>query len=65
VIGAHPQDAMSFTHGFFHGCIAGLFFAAMSMGINYLYQRKSIKLFFIDSIYQFLCLVLVVPLWGL
>jgi len=38
--------------GLIHGLYVGVFFVAMSMGINYLYQRKSLKLFFIDAGYQ-------------
>jgi Protein of unknown function (DUF1761) len=56
VIGAHPADQMNIGHGFFHGCISGFFFAATAVGINYLYQRKSIKLYLIDASYQILML---------
>jgi hypothetical protein len=38
--------------GAIHGLYIGIFFVAMSMGINYLYQRKSIKLWLIDAGYQ-------------
>ncbi len=34
------------------GLLIGVFFAATSIGINYLYQRKSLKLYFIDALYQ-------------
>jgi hypothetical protein len=54
IIGAHPEIA--WTHGFFHGCMAGLWFCATSIGINYLYGRRSVKLFFIDAVYQILLL---------
>ncbi len=50
VIQAHQE--INFVHGAFHGMMIGLFFAACSMGINYLYQRKSIKLWLIDAGYQ-------------
>jgi Protein of unknown function (DUF1761) len=56
VIGAHPADKMNIGHGFFHGCMSGIFFAATAVGINYLYQRKSLKLYLIDAIYQILML---------
>ncbi len=46
------HDDISVGHGAFHGALFGLFFAAASMGINYLYQRKSLKLWFIDASYQ-------------
>jgi hypothetical protein len=48
------QDGNNFGHGFFHGMMIGLFYAAMSMGINYIYQQRSIKLWLIDSGYQVL-----------
>jgi hypothetical protein len=54
VIAAHPE--ISWTHGFFHGCMTGLWFCATSIGINYLYGRKSLKLFAIDALYQILML---------
>lgn len=56
VIGAHPANEMNIRHGFFHGCMSGVFFAATAVGINYLYQRKSLKLYLIDAIYQILML---------
>ncbi len=46
------HDNISVGHGAFHGALFGVFFAATSMGINYLYQRRSIKLWLIDGIYQ-------------
>ena len=56
IINMHPPEDLTFTHGLFHGVMAGLFFAATSMGINYLYQRRSIKLYLIDALYQVLFL---------
>ena len=55
VIMAHGPD-ITWTHGAFHGMMTGIFFAATSMGINYLYQRRSIKLYLIDGVYQVLFL---------
>lgn len=43
---------MDLMRGLKTGLLAGAMFAASSMGINYLYQRKSMKLFFIDACYQ-------------
>lgn len=56
IVGSHPEGERTIGHGFFHGCLAGFMFAAMSMGINYLYQRKSIMLYVIDAAYQVLML---------
>ena len=57
VIASHG-DEMVWHHGIFHGAMVGLFFAAAGMGINYLYQRRSFKLFIIDATYQVLFLSL-------
>jgi len=46
------HENISVSHGAFHGALFGLFFAATSMGINYLYQRSSFKLWLIDASYQ-------------
>jgi hypothetical protein len=56
IIGAHSDAERTLTHGFFHGCMAGIWFAAMSVGINYLYQGKSLKVYLIDAVYQVLLL---------
>lgn len=53
-IAAHPE--ITWTHGIFHGVMVGIMFAAASMGINYLYQRRSITLWLIDAGYQVLFL---------
>ncbi len=50
------HENISIPHGAFHGALFGVFFAATSMGINYLYQRRSITLWLIDGIYQILLL---------
>ncbi|NNF21308.1 MAG: DUF1761 domain-containing protein, partial [Saprospiraceae bacterium] len=36
--------------------MAGLFYAAPAIAINYLYQRKSLKLYLIDAAYMVLLL---------
>lgn len=58
VLMGHQAEELTFTHGGFHGLLLGILVAASSMGINYLYQRKSIKLFLIDGLYQVLGLAL-------
>jgi len=65
IIAAHGDD-MAWHHGMFHGLMVGLMFIVPSIGINYLYQRKSIKLFAIDAVYQVLIVViagLILGLW--
>lgn len=44
----------TFSHGFVHGVMVGIFYCATSMGINYVYQQRPIKLWLIDAIYQIL-----------
>jgi hypothetical protein len=56
IIGFHKPEEQTFLHGGFHGIIAGLFYALPATAINYLYQRKSMKLFLIDASYLVLLL---------
>ncbi len=58
IIGFHDVADQTFLHGAFHGALAGLFYVATSTAINYLYQRKSLKLYLIDASYQVLLLAL-------
>ncbi|SOE20837.1 Protein of unknown function [Spirosomataceae bacterium TFI 002] len=44
--------------GIMHGLYVGIMFVATSIGINQLYQRKSLKLFFIDAGYQIIMLMI-------
>lgn len=54
VVGAHDAAEITWSHGFFHGAMIGVMVAAASMGITYLYQRRTLKLYFIDALYQVL-----------
>jgi Protein of unknown function (DUF1761) len=51
-------EGRTFLEGFTLGLVLGVGFLACSMGINYLYQRKSIVLWLIDAGYQVLSLAL-------
>ena len=51
IIGYHEPADQTFVHGGFHGAQAALFYAVPATAINYLYQRKSLKLFLIDAGY--------------
>ncbi|MGB0849758.1 MAG: DUF1761 domain-containing protein [Bacteroidia bacterium] len=51
IIGYHSVEEQTFVHGAFHGGQAGLMYAAPAIAINYLYQKKSLKLFLIDAGY--------------
>jgi hypothetical protein len=50
----HTQnmDGLTWMVGMYHGLFFGLMFVATSMGINCLYQRKSMTLWLIDAGYQ-------------
>ena len=51
------QDTeLTMTIGLYHGLMIGVLFVGTSQAINYLYQRKSIKLWLIDASYQILFL---------
>ncbi len=45
-------DLKDWMSGLQSGLLFGVFFVAASMGINYLYQQKSLKLWLIDIGYQ-------------
>jgi len=47
----HAIEEQTFVHGGFHGAFNALIFAVPAVAINYLYQRKSLKLFLIDAGY--------------
>ncbi len=51
IVGFHEVAEQTFTHGAFHGLLAALTYALPAVAINYLYQRKSMKLFLIDGSY--------------
>jgi hypothetical protein len=48
----------TFAFGVLHGALAGLFYGATAIGIHYLYQKKSLKLFLIDASYAVALLAL-------
>lgn len=50
------EGNLTLIHGFLQGIYFGVFFACASLGITYLYQRKSLKLFIIDGLFQVLML---------
>ena len=60
-----PPDA-SAADGFGAGFVVGVFFVAMSFGINYAFSQRSVKLWMIDSGYhvlQFSLYGLILGLW--
>ena len=66
LIEGHHTDEISILSGVMHGVFIGICFVASSIGINYLYQRKSFILWLIDAGYQvsFLALMgLILAAW--
>jgi hypothetical protein len=51
VINSHKTEDVSLMSGLWYGVFTGIFFSMMTMGINYLYQRRSFVLWLIDGIY--------------
>ncbi len=51
IVNMHDPAEQTFMHGGFHGMMAALFYAVPATAINYLYQKKSLKLFLIDAGY--------------
>jgi hypothetical protein len=51
VINSHKAEDVSLMSGLWYGVFTGIFFSMMTMGINYLYQRRSFVLWLIDGIY--------------
>jgi hypothetical protein len=51
IIGYHDEASQTFMHGALHGFLAALSFCVPAIAINYLYQKKSLKLFLIDAAY--------------
>ncbi len=49
VINLHPLEEQTFVHGAFHGVLASALYCVPVVAINYLYQKKSLKLFLIDA----------------
>ena len=56
IINMHEPAEQTFIHGGFHGAMMGLSVAVPAITINYLYQRKSLKLWLIDASYM-VCLL--------
>ena len=54
VINSHKPEDVSLLQGLHYGAFTGFFFSMLTMGINYLYQRRSIILWLIDGFYMIL-----------
>ncbi len=51
IINFHELADQTFVHGAFHGLLSAVFLPVPAVAINYLYQKKSLKLFLIDAGY--------------
>ncbi len=51
IVNLHEPEEQTFVHGAFHGWLSAMIYALPIMAINYLYQKKSLKLFIIDAGY--------------
>jgi len=52
VINSHKPENVSLFVGLHYGAFMGFFFSMMTMGVNYLYQRRSVTLWLIDGFYM-------------
>lgn len=58
------SEELSAQTGAMYGAMTGIFFVATSAAINYLYQRRSFKLWLIDATYQVIFLTGIGALHG-
>lgn len=56
LIQGHGNENVNWLSGLYHGLLIGGLFVATSIGINYLYQQRSFKLWLIDAFYQIIFL---------
>jgi hypothetical protein len=54
VINSHQPEHVSLLTGLAMGVFTGFFFSMLTMGVNYLYQRRSFILWLIDGFYMIL-----------
>ena len=64
VQGHEGDQETNWLQELYHGLYVGLFFVGTAMGINLLYQRRSLKLWAIDTFYQVLCLSIMGAILG-
>jgi hypothetical protein len=50
----HNPEDITWLSGMYLGLFTGIFFGMATMGINYLYQRRSVVLWLIDGVYVIL-----------
>ena len=64
LVQGHYPEEISWLQGLYHGLYVGFLFVATSYGVNMLFQRRSVKLWAIDSFYQIACLALMGAILG-
>ena len=64
ILRGHDEGEITTITGLMHGLYVGVMFVATSVGINILYQRRSIKLFLIDGGYQVIMLMIMGAIIG-
>lgn len=64
LIQGHFAQEITWLTGLKHGLYVGIVFVGTSTGINMLYQRKSLKLWFIDAGYQIVFLAIMGAILG-
>ncbi len=60
----HGETSMGWKEGIHHGLYVGVFFVASSVAINYLYQRRSFRLWAVDALYQVIILAIMGAIQG-
>lgn len=58
MLNVHKPEDICWLNGMYLGLFTGIFFAATTIGINYLYQRRSFILWLIDGLYIILGLAI-------
>ena len=61
-MGLRPKNSLAF--GAFAGAAAGFGWVALSIGVTYLFERKSLRLFFINAGYHAVALTLMGAILG-
>ena len=64
LVQGHYEEDINWLQGLYHGLYLGLLFVGTSYGVNMLFQRRSFKLWAIDSSYQIACLALMGAILG-
>ena len=64
LVQGHYTEEVDWLSGLYHGLYVGVLFVATGYGVNILYQRRSFKLWVIDSSYQIVILALMGAILG-